>query len=607
MLISFFTFGDSSEAKKHITGIVKDAETQEALELATITFFDGETLIDGTITNEQGVFNIEIKPGNYRVKVEFISYKSFETTIQLVQDLDLGVILLEIDEQALEEIEIIAEKSTVDLKLDKKVFNVGKDLLSQSGSLVQILENVPSVAVDLDGAVSLRGNSNVTVLINGKPSVLVANNGLDQIPAQQIARIEVVSNPSSRYQAAGTAGIINVILKKNNQDGFNGLLSLSNAIRADVNANANINYKTGKLNLFSTIGYRFVDNRIVEEVFQNSTTANSHTSLHQTVDSYRNSKLTSIYFGSDYNINPKNTITASFYHVLVKRNNNVNYTYDYFNDTILESTLLSNEKYYEPQDHNQLELSYVKTFDKDNKKLTLDFQYDFWDDDENENLATIQTLPFIEGENLLRTRDIESSKDVLVQLDFVNPFNENLTFETGLRGETRIITSDYKAETFNGTDWQTFNNIANDIDYEEKIGGAYAQLSSKINKFSYQLGLRVEYTKIDISDKNDEFNDTKAYTKLFPTAHLTYNFSGRTSLQLSYSRRINRPGFFFLNPFGGLAQINVQRQGNPDMDPALTNSLELGFLTRIGKLRINPSLYYQNTADPFQFFTERKQ
>ncbi len=606
MLVSLFVFGNPSAVKKNISGIVKDAETQQAMEFATVTVFDGETLVEGTITNEKGAFILHIKPGNYRVKVEFISYKIYETNITLQKDIDLGIILLKIDEETLDEVEVVAEKSTVDLKLDKKVFNVGKDLLSQSGSLVQILENVPSVAVDLDGGVSLRGNSNVTVLINGKPSVLVANNGLDQIPAQQIARIEVVSNPSSRYQAAGTAGIINVILKKSTQGGFNGSLSVSNAIRADVNTNANLNYKLEKFNFFSTIGYRFVDNEIRQEVVQSSIVNEDELLLDQSVDSYRNSELTTIYFGTDYSINPKNTLTASFYHVFVKRNNNVDYTYNYFNNTkSSESTVFRNEKYYEPQDHNQLELSYVKTFDKKDKKLTLDFQYDFWDDDENETLNTTQTGSIFVDDRPLRTRDIESSKDFLVQLDFVNPLNENSSFETGLRGETRVITSDYKVETFDGGEWQIFNNIANDLDYQENIGGIYAQFSSKLKKFSYQLGLRAEFTKIDITDENDEFNDTKEYTKLFPTAHLTYNFSEKTSLQLSYSRRINRPGFWFLNPFGGLAQINVQRQGNPDMDPTLTNSLEFGYLTRIGKLRINPSVYFQNTDDPFQFFTER--
>jgi len=606
-LISFLGYSNNEDAEKRITGIVIDAETKEPLEFATVSILKEGKLIDGIITNEKGAFSISAEPGKYQVRIEYISYKNFETQIELQKHLDLGTIPLAIDMEALDAVEVVAETSTVNLKLDKKVFNVGKDLLSQNGSLVQILENVPSVAVDLDGAVSLRGNSNVTVLINGKPSVLVANNGLDQIPAQQIERVEVITNPSSRYQAAGTSGIINVILKKNKNAGLSGSVSMSNSIRADFNTNANINYKTNKVNLFSTLGYRFVDNKITQDVTQNSLVGDEFVNLIQDIDAYRNSKVFNVYLGMDYFLNDKNTITASYYKVLIDRDNKADYRYDFFDTSnTLFNTTTRSETYEEPMDHNQLEVSYEKTFEKEGQKLILDFQYDFWDDDENENFNTIVSeVGFPDAQTLMRTRDIESSKDYLLQLDYIHPINETSTFEAGLRGETRVITSDYNAEIFEGNEWIIYNDIDNELDYKEEIGGIYAQYAGKLNKLSYQFGLRTEFTKVRIADTNNEFRNTKEYTKLFPTAHLTYAFSDKTNMQLSYSRRINRPSFWHLNPFGGLAQINAIRQGNPDMDPALTNSLELGFLTRVGKLRINPSVYYQNTDDPFQFITER--
>lgn len=607
-LISFLGFSKNNEnAEKRITGIVIDAETKEPLEFATVSILKDGKLIDGIITNEKGAFSISAQQGNYLVRIEYISYQNYETQIELKKHLDLGTIALAIDMEALDAVEVVAKTSTVNLKLDKKVFNVGKDLLSQNGSLVQILENVPSVAVDLDGAVSLRGNSNVTVLINGKPSVLVANNGLHQIPAQQIERIEVITNPSSRYQAAGTSGIINVILKKNKNAGLSGSVSMSNSIRADFNTNANINYKTNKVNLFSTLGYRFVDTKITQDVTQNSLVGSEFVTLLQDIDTYRNSKIFNMYFGMDYFLNDKNTITASYYKVLIDRDNKADYRYDYFDTSdALFNTTTRSETYEEPMDHNQLEVSYEKTFEKKGQKLILDFQYDFWDDDENENFNTfISQIGIPDYQTQMRTRDIESSKDYLLQLDYIHPISETSTFEAGLRGETRVITSDYNAEIFDGNAWTIYNNIDNELDYKEEIGGIYAQYAGKLNKLSYQFGLRTEFTKVRISDTNNEFRNTKEYTKLFPTAHLTYAFSDQTNMQLSYSRRINRPSFWHLNPFGGLAQINAIRQGNPDMDPALTNSLELGFLTRIGKLRINPSVYYQNTDDPFQFITER--
>lgn len=599
----------TAQTSKNITikGVIVDHKTNTPLEYATAILLKSNTIITGASTNEKGEFNLKANKGSYTIRLEFIGYTSIELPIKnYTKNHQLGNIKLVEESAQLDTIEITAEKSTVNLKLDKKVFNVGKDLLSQNGSLIQILENVPSVSVGLEGGISLRGNANVTVLINGKPSVLAANNNLDQIPAQQIERIEVITNPSSRYQAAGTAGIINVILKKNTNSGLSGSLSMSNSVRADFNTNANLNYKTDKFNAFTTLGYRFVDSKSIEEINQKSLINDSILNLNQNADSYSNTKVTSLYFGLDYYFNEQNIITGSYYKMLIDRNNRTNYNYNYFDaQQNLVSAITRNEKYYEPMDHNQLELNYAKTFEKKGKKLTIDFQYDFWNDDENETFNTQKTAPVVLGNTLSRTRDIESSKDYLLQLDFVNPINEKSTFETGLRGETRIITSDYKAESFDGTNWNILNGIENKLDYKEEIGGVYAQFSSKVNKLSYQLGIRTEFTKINISDENNVFNSEKQYTKFFPTAHFTYSFSDKTNMQLSYSRRINRPSFWHLNPFGGLAQINTIREGNPDMNPAYTNSLELGFLTRFGKLRINPSLYYQNTIDPFQFFTER--
>lgn len=219
-------------------------------------------------------------------------------------------------------------------------------------------------------------------------------------------------------------------MKKNKKGGLSGSLSMSNSIRADFNTNANLNYKTNKFNIFSTLGYRFVDSKFTERSNQNSLVGDDFVNLYQTSDSYRNTKVSNIYIGMDYFLNEKNTFTASYYKVLIDRNNKSNYTYNYFDSqNSNDSTLVRNEKYDEPMDHNQLELSYEKTFDKKGKKLLIDFQYDFWDDDENETFLTQKLTPELLPEELSRTRDIESSKDYLLQLDYVNPINENTTLK----------------------------------------------------------------------------------------------------------------------------------------------------------------------------------
>jgi len=602
--------GNNNIFEKKISGTVIDAETQTPLEFATVSVYKKDKLIDGTITNEKGRFSIDVKPGNYLIRVEYFSYKAYETQIDLKQNTNLGVISLETDSENLKEIKITAERSTIDLKLDKKVFNIGKDLLSQNGSLQQILENVPSVSVDLNGIVSLRGNPNVSILINGKPSVLAVNNNLNQIPSDQIDRIEVITNPSSRYQAAGTAGIINVILKKNGLEGLSGSLTLTNSIIASSSAYANVNYKTNKFNLFSTVGYRFTDSRVFEDVTQNLLNGIIPLSLDRKTGEYHNLKRAVIYTGFDYFLSKNSTLTTSYFKILAERDNTLRYDYTYYSTLPIQTinnVTLRNENYYEPIDHNQFEVSYTKNYDQKGKKLLVDFQYDFWNEDENENFLTQTIFPIIpENTVVSRTKDIESSKDFLLQIDFVNPINEKATFETGLRGETRIISSDYKAEIFQNNQWEIFNNINNKLDYRERIVGVYALYANKQKKFNYQLGLRAEYTNIDVSDRNNDFGSKKKYTRLFPTVHLNYVISDASATQLSYSRRINRPSFWQLNPFSTLSGgLNVQIQGNPDLDPAFTNSLELGFLTKIGKLRLNPSLYYQHTINPFQLFTEQ--
>ncbi len=601
-LITFNSLGNTEPIKKDITGVVIDAISRTPLEFATVSIYNGDILIDGIITDLDGKFTLTAEVGTYLLKVEYLSFKSYEQTINFNANLDLGIIPLKEDAESLNEVMVVAEKSTVELKLDKKVFNVGKDLLSQNGSLSQILDNVPSVAVDVDGTVSLRGNSNVTILINGKPSILTANDNLDQIASQNVEKIEVITNPSSKYEASGTAGIINVILKKNKTEGISGSVSLQTGIPADHRINASLNYKTEKVNLFSTIGYRYTDYNGKQSSFQRSTNDGITTILNMDADQDRNDKSPSLYIGADYNINEYNTITASYFKDQFENRDQTRFNYEYSNEmNELDSIIVRTEDYYEPQDYNQLEFIYEKSFKKEGQKLSVDFQYDFWDDDEMENFSTYKTFPEVTDTKLTRTRDIESSKDYLVQLNYENPINEKSKFETGLRGETRVITSDYKAEEFINEEWIVFNGIENVVDYREKIGGVYAQYSNTFNKFNVQVGVRAEFTNIEIKDAEGEFSDSKNYNQLFPTAHLSYSFSNDTNMQLSYSKRIRRPGFWQLNPFGGLSDFSSIRVGNPDLDPALTNSFELGFLTKLGKIRINPSLYYQHTSDAFHF------
>ncbi|MEL6867282.1 MAG: TonB-dependent receptor, partial [Bacteroidota bacterium] len=606
LLLSGCYFIPSAQALT-ISGKVIDQSTQEPLEFATISILDATTqvLVAGETTDAQGLFRLRVQPGTYDIKVEFLSFKSYVLVNQDIQEnLELPTIELAPNVTQLEGVEVVEERSTVEYQLDKKVFNVGKDISSQGGTITDILDNVPSVSVDAEGTISLRGNANVRILINGKPSVLTANNGLEQLPSDMIEKVEVITNPSARYEASGTAGIINLVLKKNKLQGLGLSLRLTSGYPANHQANLNANYKTSQLNLFTNIGYRYA-NFFGETTRNQSVQSNGLTQmLQQREDQQRNDDHYNVYFGGDYYFNDKNTLTLTYYHdkIVNTDRTELDYHFSHGQGTV-DSIINQVENYREPQNFNQLQIEYNKTFDKKGQKWSSSLVYDFWNDDENEQITRNYLSPSTGTQRNILTRDIESSKDLLFQSDYTLPLSEKAQLEAGFRGELRRITSDYSA-SINGEFLPDFNNV---MDYDERIMGAYVQYSNQIKKLNYLLGLRSEYSYIGIADQDNRFSDTKKYINFFPTAHLTYQFSEQFNMQLSYSRRINRPRFWQLNPFGGLSDIRNLFAGNPDLDPMYTDSYELGLLKRWEKFTLNPSIYFQRSTEFFQFLTTQNE
>ncbi len=590
-----------SIAQISIKGKVLEKAGNIPLEYATVILTNplSNEIITGESTNEKGEFSLSLKSGVYDLKVEFIGFKNYiNKNVNFTKSMSLPTIFLEEDAEALEEVQVIAEKSTTEYKLDKRVFNVGKDLLSKGGNVNDILNNVPSVNVDSEGSVSLRGNPSVRILINGKPSVLTNNNGLEQIPSESIEKIEVITNPSAKYDAEGTAGIINIILKKNKVGGFGSSLQLTSGIPDNHGINYNVNYKKEKFNLFSNFRYRHISFNGNSSLFRTDFNNNKIESfLERTTETESTYKVLNIYFGGDYYINDFNTLTLSYYH-----RGNVSYrNTDYYFNSLdknreLTESLFNRESYREPQKANQLELNYIKTFDKKGQKLTVNLQYEFWNDDENEFIEESQTFPTEVTTGNLASRDIESSKDFLFQSDFKIPITPKSYVEVGLKGEVRNIDSDYTVWD-NGNVIDRFDNL---LKYNEGIYGAYIQYGNREHKFQYLLGLRAEHSDTGSTDTKGFFTTDKKYTDLFPTVHLTYNFTEATNLQLSYSRRIRRPRFWQLNPFGGYSDRRNYRIGNPDLNPMYTNSFELGTLKRWNKFTVNPSIYFQRTTNLFE-------
>lgn len=606
--MAFFGFSIHAAGQTTTTvtlkGKISAAKTKEPVTAATVslTTKDAPGAAQTFLSDATGAFVVQVKPGTYQLKIEAVNFKQVLLPVLVITgDTTLNPTFLEENAKQLANVTVVAAKSDIELKTEKKVFNVGKDILSKGGNATDVLNNVPSVNVDPMGNISLRGNGNVRILINGKPSMLTTNDGIRQISAASIEKVEVITNPSSAYEAQGSAGIINIVLKKNTQYGFNASLQASAGSPINNSVNANLSYKTKKVNLFSNIGYRYVKSFSEDNLFRQNRGGDE--SVLKQRNGYKNSNAnTNFYFGGDYYINDKNTLTGSYYYNRRDNKDTARYNYNYFDkEGHPDSSITRFEDYREPQVFHEIELNYVRTFKKPGRKWTANLQYDFWNDDENQRISQQKIHPGSGASLDMVTRDIESSDDIFIQSDYATPVGKEGRLETGIRGALRAIRSEYSA-SLDGVQLPEYDNK---LFYDENIYGAYVQYGNKLKKLSYLLGVRSEFSNIKIADRNKTVDKEKNYINFFPTVHLQYSMKNNLELQLSYSRRINRPRFWQLNSFAGLSDTRNLRVGNPDLDPMYTNSFELGLLKKTGKLTINPGLYYQYSTGYFDFIQKQ--
>ncbi|WP_046246638.1 TonB-dependent receptor domain-containing protein [Hymenobacter terrenus] len=591
-----------------VSGKVQDRASGAPIPYATINVKDAAAQpVGGGISDEQGGFRLEgIPAGELTIEFRFMGYQTVSQPLAVGGKVDIGTVSLQVDATQLAEVTVTGEKPGVSLQLDKKVFEVGKDLISQSGSANDVLGGVPSVAVTSTGAISLRGNPNVTVLINGRRSGLTQTNTLDQIPAGQIERVEVITNPSSRYDAAGSAGIVNIILKKNKQPGLGGQLRAVGGLPNDSRLNANLSYKSDKFNVFANAGLRSSDylGRYRTNQVTNLDRRPAYLSQRQREDRHDGSRV--LYLGADYYFNERNTLTAAFFKDETRDRDKTALRYDYTNaQGQADSTLQRDGTSRENRSYNQFEFNYTRLFEQPGRKYTVDVQYDYWNSTKDWTLNTLLLSPQNLARPGIRSRSIGASKDLRAQTDLVQPLSERTTLELGVKAEGRQVTSDYLAEEERDGAWAVFRGINNQLRYDELISSGYAQVASKVKSLSYQIGLRAELTRIDIADREGSFSRQKNYNRLFPTVNLSYQFKEGLTTQLSYSKRINRPSLWLLYPFNELTDLNAQQVGNPDLNPSFADVVELGLLRQWGPLTLNPSLYYQHTAGIIQTYTYR--
>jgi len=594
-----------------IKGKVVDAITKQPLEYATLIFKNNKTAqISGGITDENGFFSIKSSAGKYLISVEFISFESKKYPLtEINSNLDLGVIELKEAANSLDEVVVIAEKSTVDIRLDKKIYNIGKDMSIRGGNASDVLGNVPSVQVDVEGAVSLRGNENVTILIDGRPSALVGLNGaeaLRQIPAEAIEKVEIITSPSARYDAEGTAGILNIILRKNKLTGFNGSLQLDLGYPARVGSAFNANWRTKKWNLFTNTGFRYnatPGNSFYDTNYLLATAQNARVVEKRNFDRLGRSIFTS--FGAEYYLTKNASIIGN---IIFNGGNDDDVTTNSIerfnsNGNINEASLRT-ENESEDEERIQYTLDYVNTFNDSGKRLSVNIQYSTELEDILNDIPEVNTQINFTDE-IEKVIENQNEDRALLQVDYAHPVGENIQFEAGYRGNYRDISNSFFLEQ---TDFK--NNIPtevlldNNFNYKEFVNAAYFQYGQKFNNLSLLAGLRYELTSVEIDQENSNLPEEKNYNNLFPTLNIGYEIKDGENITLGYNRRIRRPRGRSLNPFPSRSSEANIYTGNVDLNPVFTDALDFGYLKRWDKFTLSTSLYYNISNDSWERIQE---
>ena len=600
-----------------LTGKVIDASMDFPLEYASVSAksIEDGSIINGGVTNREGMFSIKLEKGTYDLEIEYISFEvKYISNFTIDKDTDLGTIKLRAKAGELGEVTVVAETTQVEVRLDKKIYTVGKDLTTAGGTVSDALGNVPSVTVDIDGAISLRGNNNVRILINGKPSSVAGFGDQDvfqQLPAEAIESVEVITSPSARYDAEGTAGIINIILKREKTLGFNGSIRGTLGDPKNTGAFIDLNLRTDNFNVFTSLGY--TDRTRPGNAFFDTEFSNPELDFNRIIEvrEYnRNGQNYNVNAGAEYFIDDMSSVTASLFARLGDDGDVTTNTNSRFVDGIENSTTVRIENELEDDESFQYSMNYEKRFDKENRdhKLTADIQYSSSNETKTGIINENQILP---SDSLVAFQDnLETEKrdSYLIQADYVKPMGD-AQFEAGFRGDYSDQSQGFLVQRQNleTGNLEIDEFVSSDFDFQQNITAVYTQYGNKFDKFSFLLGLRYEQTQLkgtttplvpENFDRNFDFD--KNFGGFFPTVNLVYELGEDENITLGYNRRINRPRSWFLNPFPSQSsRVNVF-QGNPDLDPSFANAFDLGYLKRWEKLTLTSSIYYQRETDAFE-------
>ena len=591
-----------------VFGIVSDSETGEPLEYATISIKskNNPEKIFGGLTDENGKFSVDVNPGLYELKIDYISFISYSNEDLMIRgNTDIGDIPLVLDVSMLDEVEVRAERTQVEIRLDRKIYNVGQDITVKGGNVSDVLANIPSIDVDFDGNISLRGNNNVRILINGKPSGLVGLSGpqgLRSLPSESIEKVEVVTSPSARYSAEGTAGILNIILKKQSLLGFNGNFNLNLGVPRNEGLNGTLNVRNEKVNLFSTVNLSNSENS--GSYFSETNYTRQDLTIDEANDWDYNNKNIFFNLGSEYYFDDKTSLTLSGFY---KKGDDSSYATNIVNDIsegIISSTNKRLRDETEMDESFEYALDFYKDYDRDGQTLSARISYEESEDDELEDIEDFASFPLISESIFEKVSNIDFQKRLLGQVDFIYPIDNETEFEFGYRGSSLERETDYDVSFLTGNSFISDSGLSNIFNYKESVNSLYTQFGKKFDKLSALFGLRYENSKQEINQKTTNQFEIKKYSDLFPTLNLAYEFSSQESLTFGYSKRIRRPRGWDINPFPRRNSVTSFRRGNPFLNPTFTTALEIDYLKRFQKFTLNTSIFYRQSDGNIERITE---
>lgn len=587
-----------------ISGKIIDDATGEPLEFATVSLYVQETdqLIDGTITDDKGNFDLmNLKDNTYKVEVSFLGYEPQtinDVIMEKEKNIDLGEIKIGSASALLNEVVVEGERSLIEEKVDRMVYNAENDNLAKGGDASDILRKVPLLQVDLEGNVSIRGQSNIRVLIDNKPSTIVASSiadALKMLPADEIVKVEVITSPSAKYDAEGSGGIINIITKKNKMQGYYLNINTGVGIRGS-NLGLNGSLRQGKFGMSLGGHGRLFYNKAESSMMQ-STLVNGITNVtDQFAEAKDNGMFGRYHLTMDYDIDKTQYLSGGIRYGLRNFAQDQQQSTDLYSDDVLLRSTLRDIESNRPSNSIDMNLDYLKTF-RENQEWSIstlysrtDMNEDFTSDllDSNEDILTS-----------LKNESKNLNQEFTIQTDFQTPIRDNQIFELGAKAIFRDVQSDFAYFSSDGVSDYLLDptNPAGSLDYTQNVTAAYSTYTySTPNKYTFKVGARWEQTSITASQSGEEIN-IPSYQNLVPTINASKSFANFSTVKIGYNRRIQRPWLQQLNPNFNISNNQDVRVGNPNLRPEITDNIELSYSSMIKNSFLNVSVFGRSTAN----------